>query len=49
MIALPLTFEEAFFGKTANVTVSRERLCHACKGTGAAKPEEMPMVGEVLC
>eukprot|EP00752_Nemacystus_decipiens_P008329 g7444.t1 len=42
VMALPLTFEEAFLGKTTNVTVSRERLCTACKGTGAAKPEEMP-------
>eukprot|EP00903_Cladosiphon_okamuranus_P013217 g12328.t1 len=44
VVALPLTFEEAFFGKTANVTVSRERLCQTCKGTGAAKPEEMTTV-----
>lgn len=46
MIALPLTFEEAFEGKTANVTVSRERLCRTCGGTGARDPENMPVVRE---
>ncbi|CAM9524255.1 unnamed protein product [Ectocarpus fasciculatus] len=42
MVALPVTFEEAFEGKTANVTVARERLCRTCGGTGASEPGEMP-------
>ena len=41
---MELTYEEAFFGKTVNVTVARERLCHTCGATGSAKPEEMPTV-----
>ncbi|CAN0029337.1 unnamed protein product, partial [Laminaria digitata] len=41
-VAVELTYEEAFFGKTVNVTVTRERLCHTCGATGSAKPEEMP-------
>lgn len=44
MVALPVTFEEAFEGKTANVTVARERLCRTCGGTGASEPGEMPTV-----
>lgn len=48
VIAMPMTFEEAFSGKVANVTVTRQRLCHTCKGTGAAKPEEMPTVRAVI-
>lgn len=44
MVALPVTFEEAFEGKTANVTVARERLCRTCGGTGASDPGEMPTV-----
>lgn len=43
-MALPLTLEEVFEGKTANVTVTRERLCRTCGGTGAAEPEKMPTV-----
>ncbi len=46
MITLPLTFEEAFEGKTVNVTVSRDRLCRTCGGTGASDPENMPVVRE---
>lgn len=41
---MELTYEEAFFGKTVNVTVARQRLCHTCGATGSAKPEEMPTV-----
>ena len=41
---MELTYDEAFFGKTVNVTVARERLCHTCGATGSAKPEEMPTV-----
>lgn len=44
VIALPLTLEEVFHGKTTNVTVARERLCGTCGGTGAADPAEMPTV-----
>ncbi|CAM9756118.1 unnamed protein product [Pylaiella littoralis] len=42
VIALPLTFEEAFEGKSTNVTVARERLCSTCAGTGSADPAKMP-------
>lgn len=44
---MELTYEDVFFGKTVNVTVSRERLCQTCGGTGSAKPEEMPMVSRL--
>lgn len=49
MVALPVTFEEAFEGKTANVTVARERLCRTCGGTGASEPGEMPTVRLTSC
>ncbi|CAM9288814.1 unnamed protein product, partial [Hapterophycus canaliculatus] len=42
VVALPLTFEEVFEGKTANVTVTRTRLCRTCGGTGATEPPKMP-------
>lgn len=44
VVLLQLTFEEAFEGKTANVTVTRETLCRVCGATGSANPEDMATV-----